>query len=109
MIKSIKATDYRNEPYIFPPKAFIDDKTLNIEYIVDSFRDRKFNDMYTREYIRFKVTKNSMEVYYGNVNNELLWERYDIISTKSIDFGSTFVKNQIKDWFKEKIQEEEEL
>lgn len=109
MITTITEKKYTLNPFIYPPKAIVDNNNIIVEYIVDAYRDRKFNDTYTREYLRFKISTNNIEVYYGNCNNTLLWEKYDIYSVKNIYLSPDFAKEQVKEWFKEKIAEEENL
>ena len=80
--------------YINNPIPLVKDSKGNIlEYIVDT--------RYA-QYIRFKVSRNTMEVYFGLKNNKLCWEQHDLLSVDpNAPLTPDIVIDLIRNWFDE--------
>ena len=82
--------------YINKPIPLVVEGDKVLEYIVDA--------QYV-EPVRFKVSCKSLEVYLGVKNDELYWERQDILSLKPITvLTPEVVKNLVKQWFEERLR-----
>ena len=82
--------------YINNPIPLAKDSKGNVlEYIVDT--------QYP-QYMRFKVSRKTMEVYFGVLDNELCWKKYDLLSVDpNAPLTPDSVIDQIRNWFDEQI------
>jgi len=74
-------------------------------YIVDAYKDYKdeLGEIDTK-HVRFKVTKNDVEVYYGGDK----WEKLNILTiNRNIELTEETVIKLIEDWWKEKEFQED--
>jgi hypothetical protein len=99
MIENISLDDYNGGVLTIKVKPFVRDEDGKVlSYIVDAFKDHATNKSIYRESIRFKVTKNNMEVYYGGT-----WNKFDIYTVcHNEDFTKNYVKEVIDNWWKDK-------
>ena len=111
--KYIFPNEYRKDPCIYKPKPLVVDENGKVlEYIVDTFVDHHVEgnlppDDYYREYIRFKVSKNTLEAYFGEMCGGLVFEKKDLLSvSKDIEFDAKYAVSRVKDWYEEKAYTE---
>jgi hypothetical protein len=109
---NIEPSQYRKDPFIGVPQPLVVDEKGNVlEYIVDTYSDMHApwnsppNDYY-REHIRFKVNRNTIEAYYGQLYGGVAWKVYDILSTHKVsNFDEEYVVSLISNWYKDAVEQ----
>lgn len=94
-----------SKPDIEVVPMFVDMDGKVSVYMADAYNDYK-NELgeIDTKHVRFKVTKNDVEVYYGGDK----WEKLNILTiNRNIELTEETVIKLIEDWWKEKEFQED--
>lgn len=100
MLKEVSIHNYNGGILVInQPKPLMKDSNGTVlSYLVDARKDYNKDNKFYRESIRFKISKNNMEVYYGD-----FWEKKDILTViGDNEFTPSYVKEVVSNWWKDK-------